>query len=185
MGVIRTVMLALAFLLTLSACSDSEPRSEQVEPVAVPDEACDLVPADVIADWDLTVSEQSTSNRELLGFGRCVMAGPESSEVALDLSLTTYGGGDAGSADKFAADERSESCAELSATESAKGVIGEDDVSCTATSSAEGTTTTTSISEVADVHGVVRVVLSAEDGEADRVESTVADLVDAVATTAR
>ena len=120
-------MLALALLLTMSACNDSDPRSEQVEPVAVPDKACDLVPADVVSDWDLTVSDESTSNRELLGFGRCVMSGPETSEVALDLSLTTYGGGDADSADEFAADERTDSCAELSATESARGVFGEDE----------------------------------------------------------
>jgi hypothetical protein len=171
----------IALLLALTACNGSTgDDASAVERVAVPENACELVPAELLADWELAEVDHSTSTRESLSFGRCTMAAGEPGSVSMDLSLTNYSGGDADSADGFAAGERADSCAELSATEASRGTFSETDSSCSATSTSGDTSSTTLISDVTESHGVVRIAMSAPASEADRVESAVNDLLAAV-----
>jgi hypothetical protein len=178
-------MLMIALLVALTACNGStSDDTVAVERVEVPENACDLVPAELVADWDLADVDHSTSTRESLSFGRCTMSGAAPHGASLDLSLTNYSGGDADSADGFAAGERSDSCAELSATEASRGTFSETDSSCTARSTSAGTSVTTLISDVNESHGVVRIEMSAPAAEADGVESAVNDLLAAVKSSA-
>jgi hypothetical protein len=175
----------IALLLALTACNGSTgDDTGAVERAEVPENACELVPAELIADWDLADVDHSTSTRESLSFGRCTMAGAAPRGASLDLSLTNYSGGDADSADGFAAGERTDSCAELSATEASRGTFSETDSSCTAKSTTGGTSITTLISDVSETHGVVRIEMSAPAAEADGVESAVNDLLAAVKSSA-
>lgn len=180
----KTTTLLFAMLLVLTGCNGSDDDGGAVDRIAVPDNACELVPAELIADWDLADVDHSTSTRESLSFGRCTMAGAAPRGASLDLSLTNYSGGDADSADGFAASERADSCAELSATEASRGTFSETDSSCTAKSTSGGTSITTLISDVSETHGVVRIEMSATAAEADGVESAVNDLLAAVKSSA-
>lgn len=177
----KTVLLAVVVLPALAACNGSTPDdSPQVERIPVAENACDLVPSAVVADWGLAEVSHTTTTETALSFGRCVMAGGSADDVTLDLSLTNYSGGDASSASAFASDERAETCAELSASEGSRGTVTETDSSCRATSTVDGAASTVVISEVDETHGVVRIEMRAPDADADRGETAVDDVLAAV-----
>ena len=180
----KTTMLLFAMLLVLTGCTGSDDDGGVVERIAVPGNACELVPAEVVADWELTEVDHSTSTRESLSFGRCTMAGAAPRGASLDLSLTNYSGGDADSADGFAVGERTDACAELAATEASRGTVSESASSCTAKATSGDTSSTILISDVTESHGVVRIEMSAPAAEADGVDSAVEDLLAAVKSSA-
>jgi len=169
-------------LPVLVACNEStDDGTAQVERVPVAENACDLVPSAVVADWDLSEVSHSTTTETALSFGRCTMAGGSADDVTLDLSLTNYSGGDAGSAAGFAEDERTETCAELSASEASRGTVTETGSSCRATSTVDGAASTTVISEVPETYGVVRIEMrTPTDDDGDRAEAAVDDVLAAV-----
>lgn len=140
---------------------------------------CELVPAEIVSEWDLDEVSHSTEN-DLISVGRCAMAAGASSDVALDLRLTSYSGGDADSASRFAADDRTETCSTLAATHAANGTVVDGQSSCTVSFGGDGSTSTVTVFEVAEAYGVVRIELRAPESEAELVESTVRDLTAAV-----
>ena len=177
----KTVLLAVCVLPMLVACNVSTSGDgSQVKRVPVAENACDLIPSAVVADWDLTEVSHSTTTETTLSFGRCVMARGSADDVNLDLSLTNYSGGDASSASAFAADERTETCAELSASEASTGTVTETGSSCRATSTVDGAASTIVISEVTETYGVVRIEMRVPGAEGDRAEIAVDDVLAAV-----
>ena len=143
------------------------------------DNVCELIPDQIVSRWDLTEVSHSTEN-DLIGVGRCAMADGASRDVTLDLRLTSYSGGDADSADGFAADDRAETCAGLSAAHAANGTVAEGESSCTVSFSADGNSSTIKVSEVPETFGVVRIEMRAARSDAEQVEAAVEDAMSAV-----
>ena len=164
----------------LVACNEStSSESGRVDNVPVRENVCELVPAEIVSEWDLTEVSHSTDN-DLISVGRCSMAAGDPSDVALSLRLTSYSGGDADSASRFAADDRAKTCSSLSATYSAAGTVADGQSSCEVVFSADGGASIISVFEVAEAQGVVRIEMRARESDAEAVEATVEDLTTAL-----
>lgn len=178
----KSALLALVLVSALAACNGStpdDPDAGRVERIPVADNVCDLVPSAVVADWGPRELSHSTRT-EALSYGRCSMAGGSADDVTLYLRLTNYAGGDASSAAGFAAGERAESCAGLSASESSSGTVNVTDTSCRASTTTDGTATTTVISEVSETYGVVRIEMRAPRVDKERAGAAVDEILAAL-----
>ncbi len=175
-------MAALGLVLALSACSGPEETSGPVQPASLPSNLCDLVPDGLVSRWGLVEDSHRTGESNRLNDATCVMNGDGSTQdvpvgVKLELSVTTFGGGGADSALGFADDEYDDRCGNV---QSYGGTYLDTDSSCTAEVDSGGVVTVVTVWQLAQIHGVVRVLVETPADRGATAEIAVTDVVAAV-----
>ncbi|WP_156391756.1 MULTISPECIES: hypothetical protein [unclassified Nocardioides] len=128
----RVLVCALLLLGPLaSGCSEEDDPAPAVEPAALPENLCDVVPAHLREQWGLAEKTHDTSALISATTAGCALTGRYlGSPLTLLLQLTSFGGEDRKHARSEMTTQLELACADLSLAASASAELTTDDNGC-------------------------------------------------------